>query len=177
MLFNTISFYAVFVVFLTIYAVLQRTSRTLMMLYVMLFSLLFFSRMNPEVAMLLPLTALLSWAMTRRMNECKGALRKRWLWFIIVVDLMPLLYFKYTNFGIDVLNTLLRMNLPVLDIILPVGISFYTFQAIAHTVDVYRRHLRLKMDFLEYMFYLSCFWPVPSHVRVSCFSRCARTRK
>ena len=57
MLFNTISFYAVFVVFLTIYAVLQRTSRTLMMLYVMLFSLLFFSRMNPEVAMLLPLTA------------------------------------------------------------------------------------------------------------------------
>lgn len=128
-----------------------------MMLYVMLFSLLFFSRMNPEVAMLLPLTALLSWAMTRRMNECKGALRKRWLWFIIVVDLMPLLYFKYTNFGIDVLNTLLRMNLPVLDIILPVGISFYTFQAIAHTVDVYRRHLRLKMDFLEYMFYLSFF--------------------
>ena len=157
MLFNTISFYAVFVVFLTIYAVLQRTSRTLMMLYVMLFSLLFFSRMNPEVAMLLPLTALLSWAMTRRMNECKGALRKRWLWFIIVVDLMPLLYFKYTNFGIDVLNTLLRMNLPVLDIILPVGISFYTFQAIAHTVDVYRRHLRLKMDFLEYIFYLSFF--------------------
>lgn len=157
MLFNTISFYAVFIAFLTIYAILQRSSRTLMMIYVVLFSLTFFTRMNPEVAMLLPLTALLSWAMTRRMNECKGALRKRWLWFIVIVDLMPLLYFKYTNFGIDVMNTLLRENLPMLDIILPVGISFYTFQAIAHTVDVYKRRLRLKMDFLEYLFYLSFF--------------------
>ena len=157
MLFNTISFYAVFIVFLAMYAVLQRTSRTLMMLYVVLFSLFFFSRMNPDVAMLLPLTALLSWAMTRRMNECKGDLRRRWLWFIVVIDLLPLLYFKYTNFGIDVLNTLLSRNLPMQDIILPVGISFYTFQAIAHTVDVYRRHLRLKMDFLEYLFYLSFF--------------------
>lgn len=157
MLFNTISFYAVFIVFLAIYAVLQRSSRTLMMLYVVLFSLAFFCRMNPEVAMLLPLTALLSWSMTRRMNECKGALRKRWLWFIVLVELFPLLYFKYTNFGVDVLNTLLRENFPMLDIVLPVGISFYTFQAISHTVDVYRRHLRLKMDFLEYIFYLSFF--------------------
>ena len=49
MLFNTISFYAVFIVFLAMYAVLQRTSRTLMMLYVVLFSLFFFSRMNPDV--------------------------------------------------------------------------------------------------------------------------------
>ena len=94
MLFNTISFYAVFIVFLAIYAILQRNSRTLMKLYVVLFSLYFFSRMNPEVSMLLPLTALLSWAMTRRMNECKGALRKRWLAFIVAVELLPLLYFK-----------------------------------------------------------------------------------
>lgn len=157
MFFNTISFYAVFVVFLMVYALLQHTSRTLMMLYVTLFSLAFFSRINPEVAMLLPLTALLSWSMTRHMNECKGSLRFRWLWFIIIIDLLPLLYFKYTNFGIDVINTLFRENFPMLDIVLPVGISFYTFQAISHTVDVYRRHLRLKMDFLEYLFYLSFF--------------------
>ena len=87
MFFNTISFYAVFVVFLMVYALLQHTSRTLMMLYVTLFSLAFFSRINPEVAMLLPLTALLSWSMTRHMNECKGSLRFRWLWFIIIIDL------------------------------------------------------------------------------------------
>ena len=157
MLFNTISFYTVFIVFLAIYAILHRTSRTLMKLYVVLFSLYFFSRMNPEVSMLLPLTALLSWAMTRRMNECKGALRKRWLAFIVVVELLPLLYFKYTNFGIDLLNTLLRENFPIQDIILPVGISFYTFQTISHTVEVYHRRLRLKMDFLEYLFYISFF--------------------
>lgn len=157
MFFNTISFYALFIVFLTIYAVLRRTSRTLMMLYVSVFSLVFFARMNPGVAALLPLTALFGWSMTRRMDECKGALRLRWLWLVVAVDLLPLLYFKYAGFGLDVLNVLLRRNFPVADMVLPVGISFYTFQAISHAVDVYRRRLRLKMDFLEYLFYLSFF--------------------
>ena len=149
MFFNSISFYAVFIVFLTIYAILQKTSRTLMMLYVVLFSLLFFCRMNPEVAMLLPLTSLLSWSMTRRMNECKGVLRKRWLWFIIAVDLMPLLYFKYTNFGIDILNTLLCQNMPMLDIILPVGISFYTFQTMSYSIDVYQKKANAQKNIID----------------------------
>ncbi len=157
MLFTSMSFYALFVVFLTIYAVLYRSSRTLMMLYVTLFSLYFFSRMNPAVSALLPLTALLSWSLVRRMNDCKGALRKRWLWFIVAVDLLPLLYFKYANFGADLLGQLLQRNFPLSEVALPVGISFYTFQAISHAVDVYRRRLRLKMDFLEYLFYLSFF--------------------
>ncbi len=157
MLFNTISFYAVFIVFLAVYALLRRSSRTLMMLYVVLFSLYFFVRMNPGMAGLLPLTALLSWSMVRRMNECKGALRTRWLWLVVVVDLLPLLYFKYAGSGMEMLSLLLRKNFPVSEVVLPVGISFYTFQAISHAVDVYRRRLRLKMDFLEYLFYLSFF--------------------
>lgn len=157
MLFNSMSFYAVFIVFLMIYALLYKTSRTLMMLYVTLFSLYFFTRMNPAEALLLPLTALLSWSMVRRMNECKGILRQRWLCFIVIVDLLPLLYFKYAHLGLDLLGRLLRDNCPLTDVVLPVGISFYTFQAISHAVDVYRRRLRLKMDFLEYLFYLSFF--------------------
>lgn len=157
MLFNSLSFYAVFIAFLAIYAVLYRTSRTLMMLYVTLFSLYFFARMNPGVATLLPLTALLSWSMVRRMNECKGRHRRGWLAFIVAVDLLPLLYFKYANFGMDLLGRLLHENFPLVETVLPVGISFYTFQAISHAVDVYRRRLRLKMDFLEYLFYLSFF--------------------
>ncbi len=157
MLFNTISFYALFIIFLMIYAVLYKHSRTLMMLYVTLFSLAFFANMNPDVAVLLPLTALLSWSMVRRMNECKGDLRRRWLWFIVVVDLLPLLYFKYAHFGMEVFQRLIQENFPIPDVVLPVGISFYTFQAISHAVDVYRRRLRLKMDFLEYLFYISFF--------------------
>lgn len=157
MFFNTIPFYAVFVVFLAIYAVLQRTSRTLMLLYVAFFSLYFFARMNPEHFLLLPVTALLSWAMTRRMSECKGNLRKQWLWGTVAVELLPLLYFKYAGFGTEVLGRLFAGNFPLADVLLPVGISFYTFQAISYTVDVYRRHLRLRMDFLEYLFYLSFF--------------------
>ncbi len=157
MLFNSISFYALFIAFLAVYAMLRNSSRMLMMLYVVLFSLVFFTLANPGMTMLLPLTALLSWSMVRRMNECKGNLRRRWLWFIVTVDLLPLLYFKYAHFGMEVLGRLLHENLPLPDVVLPVGISFYTFQAISHAVDVYRRSLRLKMDFLEYLFYLSFF--------------------
>lgn len=126
MLFNTMSFYLVFIAFLLVYAVFYKTSRTLMMLYVALFSLYFFSRMNPGVAMLLPLTALLSWSMVRRMNECGGGLRRRWLWLIVAVDLLPLLYFKYAHAGMELLNNMLRENFPLPDVVLPVGISFYT---------------------------------------------------
>lgn len=155
--FNTIQFYAAFVIFLTIYAVLRRQSRTLMTLYVTFAGTLFFHKANADVALLLPATALVSWSMTQRMAQTAGTMRRKWLAAIVIIDLLPLLYFKYTNFGIDVLNTLLQRNIPFMDIILPIGISFYTFQAISYTVDVYRKRFLLHVDFLEYLFYLSFF--------------------
>ncbi len=155
--FNTIQFYAAFICFLIIYSVLRQQSRTLMTLYVTLAGTLFFYHANAEIALLLPATALVSWSLTRRMSQTAGLLRRKWLVSIILIDLLPLLYFKYTNFGIDLLNVLLQRNIPFLDIILPVGISFYTFQAISYTVDVYRKHFQLDVDFLEYLFYLSFF--------------------
>ena len=157
MLFNTLSFYAVFIGMLSVYAILQRSSRLLMMIYVVAFSLFFFARMNPEVTWLLPLTALASWAMTRQMDMCRGKRRTGWIWGTVAVELLPLLYFKYTNFGLDVINTLLKSNLPLPDIILPVGISFYTFQAISYSVDVYRGELKERMTLLEYLFFLTFF--------------------
>lgn len=157
MLFNTIPFYAAFICFITIYAVLYQKSRTLMILYVTLISTLFFYNANADLALLLPATALVSWTLTHRMNQTEGQLRKRWLAAIIILDLLPLIYFKYTNFGIDVLNTLMQRNFPFMDIVMPVGISFYTFQAISYSVDVYRKRFLLDVDFLEYFFYLSFF--------------------
>ena len=128
MLFNTIPFYAAFICFITIYAVLYQKSRTLMILYVTLISTFFFYNANADLALLLPATALVSWTLTHRMNQTEGRLRKRWLAAIIILDLLPLIYFKYTNFGIDVLNTLMQRNFPFMDIVMPVGISFYTFR-------------------------------------------------
>ena len=157
MLFNTISFYIIFIAFLFGYALLRKHSRALMILYVCAFNLFFFWKANAELFLLMPFTAFFSWIATIRMDMAKGRERKLWLALIIVVDLIPLLYNKYYNIGIGILNELLEQNFPLLDLILPVGISFYTFQAISYSVDVYRGRFTEEVDFMEYLFYLSFF--------------------
>lgn len=67
-----------------------------------------------------------------------------------------LLYFKYCNFFIENLNVILADKIPLRDIVLPIGISFYTFQQIAYLVDCYR-DLEIKADLLEYALYISFF--------------------
>lgn len=157
MLFNTISFYIIFIAFLLGYALLRKRSRALMILYVCAFNLFFFWKANAELFLLMPFTAFFSWITTIRMDLAKGRERKLWLAFIIVVDLIPLIYYKYYNFGIVIINDLLKQNFPLMDLILPVGISFYTFQAISYSVDVYRGRFTEEVDFMEYLFFLSFF--------------------
>ena len=77
---------------------------------------------------------------------------------IILLDLSALVYFKYSGFLVGgILNPLLGSNFALPDIVLPIGISFYTFQAISYSVDVYRGKYDGHPDFLEFCFYLSFF--------------------
>ena len=84
--------------------------------------------------------------------------RKLLLALIILLDLGALVYFKYSGFFVEgILNPLLQRNFAVGDIVLPIGISFYTFQAISYSVDVYRGKYDGRPNFLEFCFYLSFF--------------------
>ena len=84
--------------------------------------------------------------------------RKLLLALIVLLDLAALVYFKYSGFFVEgILNPLLKSNFAVGDIVLPIGISFYTFQAISYSVDVYRGKYEGRPDFLEFCFYLSFF--------------------
>ena len=84
--------------------------------------------------------------------------RKLLLALIILLDLSALVYFKYSGFFVEgILNPLFKSNFAVGDIVLPIGISFYTFQAISYSVDVYRGKYDGRPDFLEFCFYLSFF--------------------
>lgn len=157
MMFTSISFWAVFIIFLVIFALLHRSTRTGMMLYVTIVSLGFFYLANGWLMQLLPLTALITWSLTKIMSQYTGAKRKGFLLSIILLDLVPLVYFKYANLAISGLNELIAGNFPSMDIALPVGLSFYTFQAISYSVDVYRKKFTLDVSFLEYIFYLSFF--------------------
>ncbi|MBO6125408.1 MAG: MBOAT family protein [Bacteroidaceae bacterium] len=157
MIFTSIHFWAVFIVFLTIFALLRRSTRTGMMLYVTIISLYFFFFANRWLMQLLPLTALISWSLTKAMKQYDGAKRKVFLLSIILLDLIPLVYFKYADFAVSCLNSLWESNFSLPVIALPVGISFYTFQAISYSIDVYRKKFTMDITFLEYIFYLSFF--------------------
>ena len=88
--------------------------------------------------------------------------RKYLLWLSITSNLGILLFFKYFNFFIDNFTdafSLLGYNIPAtsLNIILPVGISFYTFQTMSYTIDVYRRKLEPTNDFIAFSAFVSFF--------------------
>ena len=89
---------------------------------------------------------------------CLGSIPFALLTFVVLVDLTLLCYFKYTNFIIgDVVNEMFSTNFSLQSIALPVGISFYTFQAISYVVDTYKRKFDMEVTLLEYCFYLT-FW-------------------
>lgn len=146
------------VAFLAIYTLVKRASRTAMMLYVVAFNLYFAYRLNGSVMWLLPATACFNYALTQEMSLREGRTRKLLLATVVVADIAVLAYFKYATFILnDVIGLMLRTNFSLGSIVLPVGISFYTFQGISHAVDVYRRRFTMNTTLLEYFFYLTFF--------------------
>ncbi|MCR5074671.1 MAG: MBOAT family protein [Ruminococcus sp.] len=82
---------------------------------------------------------------------------KLWLTVGIVFNFWWLIFFKYTGFLFENINALFHAHLPVKDIILPIGISFYTFQSVSYLIDVYRRRARAESNFISYGAYISMF--------------------
>ena len=83
--------------------------------------------------------------------------RKLWVVVSLCVNLGLLCYFKYTNFLLECWASLTGGSFSMLDIFLPVGISFFTFQSLSYTIDVYRREIKPLTNLLDYAFYVSFF--------------------
>ena len=107
---------------------------------------------------LLPIITISSWYLTRFMMRLKrGKVRRIGLAIVILTELLPLLYYKYTNFTLEIFHELLRSNFTPEKMLLPVGISFFTFQAISYTVDVYKGRYPKTAELIDYAFYLTFF--------------------
>lgn len=94
----------------------------------------------------------------------RSALGKRKLWLVLsfVSNLAILFFFKYFNFTADIITRTLNfaglhLQPTTLDVLLPVGISFYTFQALGYTVDVYRKEIQAERNFADYALFVSFF--------------------
>lgn len=165
MLFNSYSFLMFFPIVVVIYFLLPKKVSYLWLLAA---SYYFYMGWNAKYALLLLLSTtitylsgvLLQWLKENR-SDYTGA--KKWVVAgSFVSNLAILFFFKYFNFTIESINALLNhTSLPTVntsfDVLLPVGISFYTFQALGYTVDVYRGEIKAERNFFRYALFVSFF--------------------
>src|SRR5215211_2382948 len=142
MLFNSLTFVVFFAVVMALYWWLHSWSARKNVLLVA--SYLFYGAWNPPFALLLLLSSVLDFSIGLRMAAAeRRSSRIAWLIFSLIANLGMLAFFKYGNFLLEnfqlLVGTLgITYQPPKLNIVLPVGISFYTFQSLSYTIDVYR---------------------------------------
>ena len=157
MIFSSGVFWAIFLVFLPIYSMLKNR-RWQMLTFVVAFSLYFYYKSSGFFFLLLVGTSLLDWTLSRVLVRQKTEFRRKLCVVVsVVASLSVLCYFKYANFFLWNWTEMVGGNFQPLDIILPVGISFYTFQSISYIVDVYKKRVEPTATWLEYAFFLSFF--------------------
>lgn len=157
LLFNTGLFLGLFVVFYGIYILTRNTFR-LRLVYVVAFSLFFYYKSSGIYFLLLLLSSVVDYTLSYFLyREQRDVQRKIYLWFSVIVNLVFLGYFKYTNFLIDTTNTVAGTNYAFHNILLPVGISFYTFQSISYIIEIYRKEITPAKNYVDYLFFVSFF--------------------
>ena len=158
MLFNSLDFLLFFGIVLSLYYVLPLTGRLIMLLAA---SLYFYMYWNVPYVGLLLMSSVIDYAAGRGLGvTTRPALRRCWLLASLGVNLSILGFFKYYNFFLDSLTTLGAAP-PFLSparVLLPLGISFYTFQTMSYTIDVYRRRMEPERNPLRFVLYV-CFFP------------------
>ena len=158
MLFSSGTFWALFLVFLPVYALLKKRLWQ-MVVFVIAFSFFFYYKSSGIFVLLLAATSLFDWALSHIMNRPGRSrlFRRCCVALSLVASLSILGYFKYANFFLWNFHAMVGGNFQPLELILPVGISFYTFQSISYIVDVYKGRVEPTRTWLEYAFFLSFF--------------------
>ncbi len=124
----------------------------------LLFSLLFYAWGEPKLVGLMVFTILLFWGCGLAMGRCRRETwRKFWLIVSIVISVGLLGLFKYADFFVESFNTATGLRIPLLRLALPVGISFYTFQCLSYTIDVYRRNVEVQHNPISFGAYVALF--------------------
>lgn len=119
-------------------------------------SILFYAWGEPRYLAIMILTILANYVGAIALDKHKKY-KKPILLATIAVDLSFLLYFKYFNFFIDNINSIFAMDISFLEVIMPIGISFYTFQAMSYLIDVYKGDAKVQKDIYKLALYISLF--------------------
>ena len=156
MLFSSIPFLYYFLpAVIAVYFAVPRGAKNTVLL---LFSLIFYGWGEPKLLFLMIFTILLFWGCGLAMGRAgEQKIRKRWLLVSVVISVALLGLFKYADFFIGSFNALTGLGIPMLRLALPVGISFYTFQCLSYTIDVYRGEVPPQKNILSFGAYVAMF--------------------
>lgn len=119
-------------------------------------SLIFYGWGEPRLVLLMVFSILVHYLLALAMEKNRRK-SKTYLALSLVFQLGLLGYFKYSNFFIDNINQLLKTSLPLLNLALPLGISFYSFQIIGYSIDVYRKDTKAQRSFIKLASYIALF--------------------
>uniref|UniRef100_UPI00404A9E78 MBOAT family O-acyltransferase n=1 Tax=Gelidibacter sp. TaxID=2018083 RepID=UPI00404A9E78 len=162
MLFNSLSFVVFLVIVLALYytKLLNWTGKKRMLLFA---SYVFYGLWNPPLVILLWISTAVDWVAGKKLaTEDNQRKRKLWLLLSMFVNLGFLAFFKYRDFMLDNFTTVMNTygygyQVQPMDIILPMGISFYTFQTMSYTIDMYLRRTERAKTFLDFALYVTFF--------------------
>lgn len=157
MLFSSIVFLFTFLpIILILYYLVPRPMKNVILLFG---SLLFYAWGEPVYIFLMIFSILFNYIcgldIARNLKDPAAA--KRSLIFTVAVNLCILGFFKYEGFVLDSLSAVLPVDIPYRAMALPIGISFYTFQILSYIIDVYRGHVKVQTNLLDFALYVTMF--------------------
>lgn len=158
MIFHSLEFLVFFAVTLAVYWSMPLRGQNLLLLFA---SYVFYGWVHPWFLWLILATTFIDYWSARRMTE-QPSQKKAWLWLSIVTNFGMLGFFKYFGFfaaNLAAATAALGWHVPqaAFEVLLPVGISFYTFQSMSYTIDVYRNHAPARTSFVDMAAFVSFF--------------------
>ncbi len=155
MLFSSMTFIYVFLpIVLFLYLITKKELHNPILLTA---SILFYAWGEPKYLAIMLVTILINY-FGAILIEDKPKIKRLILFFSIVLNLSFLVYFKYFNFIIENINAVFNSHISILNIIMPIGISFYTFQAMSYLLDVFREEVKAQRDIYKLALYI-CLFP------------------
>ena len=158
MIFSSIPFlFFFFPLFILLYFTLPFKYKNYILL---LFSLIFYAWGEPIYILLMIFSSIVDFINGKNIEKYKDDNKKKKIYLIIsiIINISLLGFFKYADFFIKVINNILYLDIPLLNLGLPIGISFFTFQTMSYSIDVYRGDVKAEKDFLTFMTYV-CMFP------------------
>ena len=156
MLFSSMTFVFMFLpIVCSIYLLARKDLQNYILLIA---SILFYAWGEPRYLAIMILTILVNYVGANYISRSRNTThRLLLLWATVLVDLGFLFYFKYFNFVMENLNAVFSMDIKFIDVIMPIGISFYTFQAMSYVIDVYRNDVKAQKDVYKLALYITLF--------------------